>query len=108
MLKCLLVCVIADYITALIYSYINNKISSKIGFRGILKKILMFIMVYLVGYISPILFKSNELYDVTLIFYTCNELFSIIENMDKSGVKLPKVLVRAIKSLEVEKNENNR
>lgn len=108
MIDCLLACVVADFVTGIIASCILHEVCSSIGYRGILKKMLMFVLVYLVWYISPSLMNSYALFDITVLFYICNEFFSIVENLTKCGVPLPKKLVSFIKKLEDDNNADNK
>lgn len=100
-LVCLIAFVVMDYLTGVLCAFQQKKLASAQGFRGILKKILIFMVV-----------GMGHLLDVTLLggagaplrlamigFYLSNEGLSILENLGRLGVPLPRRLVQVIKDL---------
>ena len=92
-LKVLIVLVIIDYITGIIGAAKKGELKSSIGFWGIINKVLIFTIIGIAHVIG------NELLDHTVMireavvyFYAANEGFSIIENVDKIGVPIPKIV----------------
>lgn len=96
----LLFFVVADYITGFIAGAVEGKLNSEVGFKGIFKKVLIFAVVAIAHQID--LFSANEsemIMSATVAFYIWNELLSIIENIGRTGLPLPDVLLRAVEVL---------
>lgn len=104
----LVVCNIIDYITGLFATpNRGEKISSYKGIRGIIKKISMWLLV-VVGAIIDELIKYSivtigmnfpftfPIACVVAIWLICNELISILENLDDIGTPLPGFLEKLI------------
>lgn len=99
---------VIDYITGLLATpNRGEKISSYKGIRGIIKKVSMWLLV-VVGAIIDELIKysiitlglnfpfSFPIACVVAIWLICNELISILENLDDIGTPLPGFLERII------------
>ena len=107
-LKVLIVLVIIDYITGITGAARNGELNSSIGFWGIVKKFLIFCIIGIAHVIG------NELFDHTLMirevviyFYAANEGFSIIENSDKLGIPIPKIVRNMFAMLKVKISGDN-
>lgn len=100
-LQCLIAFVVMDYLTGVLCAFQKKELRSAQGFRGILKKILIFMVV-----------GMGHLLDITLLggagsplrlamigFYLSNEGLSILENLGRLGVPLPKRLAAVIREL---------
>lgn len=96
----LLFFVVADYITGFIAGAVEGKLNSEIGYKGIFKKVLIFAVVAIAHQID--VFSANEskmIMSATVAFYVWNELLSIIENIGRTGLPLPDILIRAVEVL---------
>lgn len=95
---------ITDYVTGLLAAkYRGKSIESKIGAKGIFKKIGMWFLVF-VGFMMDCLIKYSVAqlgiemsFDcliacVVAIWIVCNEIISILENLNDMGVALPPFL----------------
>lgn len=104
----LVACNVIDYITGLFATPSRGeKISSYKGIRGIIKKVSMWLLV-VVGAIIDELIKYSivtiglnfpftfPIACVVAIWLICNELISILENLDDIGTPLPRFLERII------------
>jgi len=90
-----------DYLTGLIVGYKMQNLNSKRAFKGLRKKLL--ILVILCG--ASLMHKLvPDLAFRTLVgmFYCATELLSIIENVAKAGVPIPKKLKKALEQLREE------
>ena len=92
-LKVLIVLVVIDYISGIAAAARKGELNSSVGFWGIIRKFLIFTIIGIAHVIG------NELFDHTLLireavvyFYAANEGFSIIENVDKLGIPIPKIV----------------
>ena len=97
-LKVLLFTMLLDYVSGVISAIYNKKLSSKIGFKGILKKIMLLIGVSF-SYYMDVLLKQDIFKNLTILLFLSNEGISIIENLGKCGVKLPKQVQDFIRRL---------
>lgn len=101
-------CNVVDYITGLMASpNRNEKVSSYKSIRGIMKKIAMWLLV-VVGAIIDELIKYSVLSlgwkfpfafpiaCIVAIWLICNELISILENLDDIGTPLPVFLEKIV------------
>ena len=95
----LLIAVTLDYFTGMIASGIEGKLSSKSGIKGIGRKVLIFSLVTVAHLIDTILTNQHFIRNATIIFYLCNELVSIIENVGRAGVPVPEFLRKAVEVL---------
>ena len=101
--KTLGIIMILDYITGVISAIYKKKVNSKIGFKGILKKSLYFIVIILATLLDKLLNQDIIRY-VVIYFFVANDGISIIENIAKCNVKLPKKLLEVLEQL---KNDND-
>ena len=93
-----------DYLTGLIVGYKMQNLNSQRAFKGLRKKLL--ILTILCG--ASLMHKLvPDLAFRTLVgmFYCATELLSIIENVAKVGVPIPKKLKKALEQLREEKEE---
>lgn len=107
MMKALIFCMAIDYITGVISGYKNKELSSKIGGFGILKKFIILLIVAL-GHIIDVEIFSNAMFMKSAVcgFYIANEGLSILENTAAVGVKYPEKLLKALKQVNTDEEEN--
>ncbi len=102
--KVLFALMFLDYLTGLIVGYKMQNLNSQRAFKGLRKKIL--VLVILCG--ASLMHKLvPDLAFRTLVgmFYCATELLSIVENVAKVGVPIPKKLKKALEQLREEKEE---
>lgn len=107
----LITCNIIDYATGLIASkFRNQEIDSYKGIKGIAKKICMWLLVGVGVIVDQLLSYSADVVGITLpftflvacvvaIWLICNEIISILENINDIGVTLPPFLQPIVKNL---------
>ena len=95
-LKSLVIVMIIDYITGVLAAFYTKKLSSKIGFKGIIKKFSYFLVVALSVVIDNLIGKTGIIRTLVIYFFVANDGLSIIENMSRMGVKLPKKLIESL------------
>lgn len=110
----LIICNVIDYITGLIASkFRNQEIDSYKGIRGIAKKICMWLLVGVGVIVDQLLSYSADVAGITLpfaflvacivaIWLICNEIISILENINDIGVTLPPFLQPIVKNLKTQ------
>lgn len=107
----LIVCNVIDYATGIFAShYRNQKIDSYEGIRGITKKICMWLLVGVGVVIDNLLAYTSGAVGITLpfsflvacivaVWIICNEIISILENINDIGVTLPPFLMPIVRNL---------
>lgn len=96
----LLTLIVLDYATGILCAILEKRLSSEVGFKGILKKVLMLVVVSISYTIDlHLLSDSGVLRSSVIGFYLVNECISILENISKVGVPLPKKLKDVLKQL---------
>jgi toxin secretion/phage lysis holin len=100
-LQCLIAFVGLDYLTGILCAVQHKNLSSAQGFRGILKKILIFMVVGIGHLLDVTLLSGAEapLRVAMIGFYLSNEGLSILENLGRLGVPLPKRLAAVIREI---------
>lgn len=91
LLKTLVGLVVVDYILGVTAAMINKEVNSNIGYRGIWKKVMLFVPVGICFSLDQIL-GTEVLRNVSIWFYIGNEGISIVENLGKAGVPIPKFM----------------
>lgn len=101
----LLAFMVLDYITGVIVGIMQKKLSSATGFEGLLKKGLILIVVSVGHILDTQLFggESSVCRSAVIGFYIANEGLSIIENVGRMGMPLPKQIRKVLEQL---KDEN--
>jgi len=95
-LSVLLWLVVGDYLTGLLASMLDGSgLSSKVGYKGIARKVMILFMV-LVAHKLDVALDVRVVMNMVIYFYVSNELISVIENMGRMGVPVPKQLVNII------------
>ena len=106
----LIVAMIIDYITGMISAWANSELSSKKGLFGIVKKICYLFAIASAMGIDWLIYSGMTQIGIQLdytiffgvlvtIWLIINEIISILENLAKIGVPLPKFLMTIIQRL---------
>lgn len=107
----LIVCNVIDYATGIFAShYRNQEIDSYKGIKGITKKICMWLLVGVGVVIDNLLTYTSGAVGITLpfsflvacivaVWIICNEIISILENINDIGVTLPPFLMPIVRNL---------
>lgn len=102
--KSLCIIIVIDYITGIISAIKSKKLNSKVGFWGIVKKLLYFAMVVLGVILDRIMGSNGTIRTLILYFLIANDGLSILENLAKIGIPIPKKLLDILEQLK-EKGE---
>ncbi len=106
----LIVIMALDYITGMMASAMKKEISSKKGLLGILKKTSYLLVVCVATAVDWIFIHTGGIFEIELpqkmtvtiiicIWLIINELISILENLDKMSVPLPRFLKKLLLSM---------
>lgn len=94
-LETLIVIMLLDYMTGVSSAFKNKVVSSSVGYKGLIKKATIFIVIILAAQIDKMINAENHVFrNCTALSFSINESLSILENVGKSGIKLP-AFVRA-------------
>lgn len=94
-------CIVVDFLLGVLVAVLNKNLSIKIAFRGIVKKVSIFFLVA-VGHVVDIHIIQNEtmIRTMVILFYFSNEGISILRNVEKLGLPIPKKLKIILEWLE--------
>ena len=98
-MKSLLIVIVIDYITGVMSAIYNKKLNSTIGLKGILKKFSYLIIVSLSVILDRIVGDTGAIRTLDIYFFVANDGISIVENIGKMGVPLPKKLTKVLEQL---------
>ncbi len=110
----LIIFMVADYITGLIVAGVFHKsgktesgtLNSHAGWKGLCKKGVMLLFV-LIAHRLDIVIGADYIRNTVIIGFIANELISIVENAGLMGLKMPKVIKKAIEVLQNKEDEEN-
>ena len=98
--------VACDYITGAYCAIREKKFNYKVGLDGIAKKIFIFIIVSIGVIIDVKILEEGAILQTSFsMFYIANELISIVENAEKTGLPVPKKLKKFIDEIRKEDDE---
>lgn len=107
----MVLCNVIDYATGLMASpFRKEDINSYKSMKGIIKKVCMWLLVIVGAIIDQLLLYASSTFGVTLpftfliacivaIWIVCNELISILENVQDMGVAIPTFLEPIVKHI---------
>lgn len=98
-MKSLLIVIVIDYITGVMGAIYSKKLNSTIGLKGILKKFSYLIIVSLSVILDRIVGDTGAIRTLVIYFFVANDGISIVENIGKMGVPLPKKLTEVLEQL---------
>ncbi len=102
-LYALIIFMLIDYITGIMIGINKKQISSQIGYKGIFKKCTILLMIIVANIVDVQILKEGDVVRTAVIFfYISNEGISILENVNKLGVPIPKKLVKILQTLDDE------
>ena len=117
----LAVMMIADYISGMAAAYMSGSLSSRAGIRGIVKKVSYMLLIGVAMGLDYLIMSGLTAVSVQVglnmwfgllvtVWLIINEMISILENLSRLGVPIPKFLTAIVKKLKVSadgKDEGN-
>lgn len=86
-----------DYITGVLSAWYRKELSSRVGWWGLARKSLTFVFVIIAHQLDMVAGNSNDfMRDAMLMFIIGTEGISILENMGKLGLPVPKFITSAL------------
>lgn len=109
----LIILMVCDYITGMANAYINHTLSSRTGIKGIIKKLCYFFAViasmgidWVISLLGIYVENNCMIAMIVTIWLIINEIISILENLKKVGVPVPKFLYGVIERLKISADEH--
>lgn len=108
----MVICNTLDFVTGIVASHCKGEqVRSKVFYRGIAKKVGMWCLVLVGVLVDETIKYSIAQFGITFpftfliacivaVWIICNELLSILENLDEIGVPMPAFLKKVIKYLQ--------
>ena len=103
-LQVLVILVVCDYVTGLYAGWYHKELSSYKGSKGITKKIILFVPIGM-AYWLDVMLGQDILRGLAIWFYVANEGLSIIENLGKVDLLIPKIVKDALEQLKSKAGE---
>lgn len=97
--RTLIAFMVLDYISGLCHAISTKSVSSKVGAKGIGKKIGALIIIIITVLIENNILHTTSLRYAIILFYISNEGISIIENIAKMGIPVPKRIIELLNDL---------
>lgn len=108
----LLVFMILDYATGMVRAWRARELSSKVGVDGIVKKVGYMVLIAVAMGVDYLIFSGLTAAGIVVpcnlwfgmlvsIWLIINEMISILENLGKIGVPVPKFLITIIEKLKI-------
>lgn len=104
-LQCLLIMIILDYISGVASAIYNKKLNSQVGLKGILKKFMYLVIVCVSVILDRIIGNTGAIRTLVIYFFVANDGISILENIGKMGIPLPKKLIDTLEQLKKKGDE---
>lgn len=90
-LQILCVAVVLDYFSGMLKAFYLGEVSSKVGYKGLVKKVGIFFVV-IVSQMADLLLGLVIFRSAICLFFSANEMISVLENVGNMGIPIPKFL----------------
>lgn len=107
LIKAFIIFMIIDYALGLMVGFTHKNIESKKAFKGLFKKVAMILMVIAAVQLDLATDSGNFMRNAMILFLIGMEGISMIENLGKLGIKVPKFLSNALVQLQMD-NDNKK
>lgn len=98
-LQILVVFIVMDFITGIMHGFYSHTLSSKIGTKGTFKKAGILCVIIVANMLD--LLTGEHLFRMPVVyFFIATEGISILENLGKMGVPVPKILLDKLKQVQ--------
>lgn len=95
-MKVVLILIGLDIILGLIRAFLDKNLNSKFGLAGIIRHSAVILLLVAFKFITEE-YNITEYYNLFLLFYIIQYSISILENVYKIGIPVPKFLVSRLK-----------
>ena len=105
-----------DYVTGMLVAGVFHKspktpgggLESRAGWKGLIRKGVTLLVVLVATRLDLLIGDNSFIRDAVVIAFVINETMSIIENLGLMGIRVPKVLTRAIEVLKEKSGEEDK
>ena len=108
----LMVMMIIDYLSGMSVAWSEGTLSSKVGAKGIVKKVGYMALIVVAMGVDYLIYSGIAAADINVgynmwfgllvaVWLIINEMISILENLSKVGVPVPKFLIAIIEKLKI-------
>lgn len=105
-----------DYVTGMLVAGVFHKspktpgggLESRAGWKGLIRKGVTLLVVLVATRLDLLIGDRSFIRDAVVIAFVINETMSIIENFGLMGIRVPKVLTRAIEVLKEKSGEEDK
>jgi toxin secretion/phage lysis holin len=105
LIKALTIFMAIDYILGIMVAYVVKNVESRKALIGLFKKAAMILMVIAAVQLDLATDSGNFMRNAMILFLIGMEGISMIENLGKLGMKVPKFLMNAFKQLQIDNDE---
>ena len=105
LIKALVIFMFIDYSLGFMVSLVFKKTKSKKMFKGLIKKTAMGLMVIAAVQLDQATESGNFMRNAMILFLIGMEGISMIENLGKLGIKVPKFLANAFAQLQTDNDD---
>ncbi|WP_107951691.1 phage holin family protein [Lysinibacillus parviboronicapiens] len=105
LIKAFIIFMAIDYALGLMVGFIFKNIESKKAFKGLIKKTAMCLMVIAAVQLDLATESGNFMRNAMILFLIGMEGISMIENLGKLGIKVPKFLMNAFTQLQIDNDD---
>ncbi|MCT6815027.1 MAG: phage holin family protein [Lysinibacillus fusiformis] len=105
LIKAFIIFMIIDYALGLMVGFAYKNIESKKAFKGLFKKTAMILMVIAAVQLDLATESGNFMRNAMILFLIGMEGISMIENLGKLGIKVPKFLSNAFTQLQIDNDD---
>ena len=103
-LQILCVAVVLDYFSGMLKAFYLGEVSSKVGYKGLVKKVGIFFVV-IVAQIADMLLGLIIFRSAICLFFSANEMISVLENVGNMGIPIPKFLTDRLTQVKTDNND---
>ncbi|MEO4053353.1 phage holin family protein [Solibacillus sp. CAU 1738] len=105
LIKALIIFMAIDYALGLMVGFTHKNIESKKAFKGLLKKAAMILMVIAAVQLDLATESGSFMRNAMILFLIGLEGISMIENLGKLGIRVPKFLANAFSQLQMDNDD---
>ncbi|MER2190614.1 MAG: phage holin family protein [Solibacillus sp.] len=108
LIRALAIFMMIDYMLGFMVSLVVKKTDSKKMFKGLVKKSAMVLMVIAAVQLDLATESGNLMRNAMILFLIGMEGISMVENLGKLGIKVPKFLSNALAQLQMENDDKQK
>lgn len=108
LIRALVIFMVIDFMLGLMVGFVKKKLNSKTAFVGLIKKSAMCLMVIAAVQLDTATESGNFMRNAMILFLIGMEGISMIENLGKLGIRVPKFLANAFTQLQMDNDDKSK